>query len=89
MRQPRQHTDLLMLPVDGERTEQLAAPSSWSGVGDVAIELLLGIAAISNERRRQRIAARAVRSIFMHTSEGKLALQNYVASIYERREKQG
>lgn len=86
MNQPRQYTDILMLPANSARTEQLTAPSSWSSVGAVAIELLLGVAAVSDERRRQRTALAAVRSIFMQTQEGEIALQNYVASIYEKRE---
>jgi hypothetical protein len=78
-----------MLPVSPTRAAQLVAPSSWSSVGAVAIELLLGVAAVSDERRRQQTALAAVRSIFMHTREGEMALQNYVAQLYERREEQG
>ncbi len=86
MKQPRQHTNVLMLPVSPKRAAELAAPSSWSSVGDIAIELLLGVAAISDERRRQQTALAAVRRIFLRTAQGELALQNFVASIYERRE---
>jgi hypothetical protein len=75
-----------MLPINPTRAAQLAALSSWSSVGAVAIELLLGVAAVSDERRRQQTALAAVRSIFMHTREGEMALQNFVAEIYERRE---
>lgn len=75
-----------MLPVNPTRASELAASSSWLSVGTVAIELLIGVAAVSDERRRQRTALAAVRSIFMHTQEGEVALQNFVASIYEKRE---
>lgn len=89
MRQPRQHTTILMLPVSRQRAAQLAAPSEWASVGAVAIELLLGIASVSDERRRQQTALAAVRAIFMRTVEGEIALQNYVAAIYSNREGEG
>lgn len=93
-KQPPQFTDVLMLPVDTRRAEELAIYASGEpGTEEVQdpdealLMLLFGIAAIEDAEQRQAVALAAGRAVYRHTSRFLDGLGGYMAELYKAAEK--
>jgi hypothetical protein len=86
--QPEQFTDVLMLPVDVGRAEELGrqvgdpAPTLLEAPEESALELVLGIAAIEDAEQRQGAALAAAMGIYGQTRHCAESLARYMAEYY-------
>jgi hypothetical protein len=86
---PRQHTTVLMLPIDLLRAEEIARRISDSTqpaeeFAALTLELLCGIASIESHADRQSTALAAAVAIFQSTLACETALAGYMAELYEQ-----
>ncbi|HEY0379838.1 MAG TPA: hypothetical protein VGC87_23175 [Pyrinomonadaceae bacterium] len=86
---PRQLTDVLMLPVDTRRAEELgrlasgpAPPSDLQDYDAALLELVLGIAAIEDAEQRQGAALAAAVGIYSQSRHCQNSLAHFMADYY-------